>query len=197
MDIGDVLIRTTPMRQYAEFERITNVSAAEAARSLEDSDLVVAYETGRLDTRGFVEAACRTMGVRPLPVGLFSQAWNVVIGDVEPVLVEAAARLARCGKLVLASNANPMHWAEVRRRLAEAGVTAPALLSFRAGDRKPGLPFFQALADLDARVPTRALFIDDRDDNVEAASGFGMTAFHHRDVTSTIAFLERNLPGLW
>ena len=197
MDVGDVLIRTAPMRQYKELGRLTGKPARQISRSIASTGLVAAYEMGRLDTRSFVEATCRAMGVPTLPLEAFRGAWNTVVGDVEPMLIEVAAVLARFGRLVVASNANPMHWAEVSVRLAASGLTAPALLSFRVGARKPSLSFFRALAALDARVPQQALFVDDRGDNVESAMRFGMTGFRHREVSSTIAFLANGSGRPW
>jgi len=189
MDIGDVLIRTAPMAQWHDLGRRSGLPWREIAAAVETAGIVGAVETGRVSAREFC-AAIRAVLDRPaLSDADIEQAWNTVLLDVEPALAAVARRCADSGMLLLASNTSPIHWQKSQHLLARAGVRAPAVLSFEVGYAKPSARFFEVVARADPRVPRSACYIDDRDDNVDAATAFGMTGWLHSDPAVTAAFL--------
>lgn len=185
LDIGDVLVSTSPMRPYQTLERLTGVPASWARHRLDGSSLVAAYEIGGLNTRDFVVAASRVMGFRYLPVDVFAHAWNSAIRGIDVAIAQAAVPIAAAGKLALASNINPLHWSLVFSQLALLGLRAPSYLSFRLGHAKPERQFFESIHFASAQV----IYVDDQVDNVRAAVRHGMVGHLHRESRITAALL--------
>ncbi len=78
-------------------------------------------------------------------------------------------------RLVLASNTNELHYRWVTQQFPEHLACFDAsVLSFQVGSRKPERQFFQACVAASLVSPEECLFVDDRQDFVEAARSLGM-----------------------
>lgn len=189
MDVGDVLITTSPMAQYKALAQMVGMTWQQVADCIEDSGIVTHLERGVLDEDQFGDQIRQLLKRPGLSIGDIHQAWNRVIAGVEPIVVGAAAELAAQARLILASNTNPIHWRLVRARLRDHGIEAPAVLSFQIGVAKPDPAFFtdlrRAHPDLDG-----AVYIDDRADNVAAATQAGLAGRLHQDPAETAATLR-------
>ena len=190
IDLGDVLVRTAADAQYTALAELTGVPSRCWAAAADDSGLVAALEEGRIGFPVFAADLFTAAGVAPLPIHDVEEAWNKVVDGLDDQVTGAAAPLAHQGRLLLASNTSPPHFARIRRLLAATGIDAPACLSYEIGHRKPADAFFRALADADARVGQGAVFIDDRTEHIAAARRHGMTTHHHRDPEATAAYLR-------
>lgn len=188
MDVGDVVVRTVPMAHYRTLGRRTGLAWEHVADHLEGSGAIAAFECGRLTAAGFVEAVRRSLSVPDLSTDQVEEAWNAVVAEPEPVLVPTASRLAAAGRLLLASNTNPFHWRIVHRRLANVGISARACLSFDVGCVKPSPRFFAALRV--AAPSSHVVYVDDRRENVQAASTLGWIGWVHREPTATVDYLH-------
>jgi len=189
MDVGDVLVHTVPMAHYRALARYTGTPWERVAEIIEGTHIVSSFETGHMTPADFTDAVRALLSRPALRDQDVRRAWNAVVSDVDPVMTRVACRFAAPGRVLLASNTNPFHWQAVSARLAAAGVVAPACLSFEIGCAKPGRDFFAALA---ASYPqaTRAVYIDDRADNVTAAVRYGLTGLLHRDPADTAGRLS-------
>lgn len=190
MDLGDVLVRTVADAQYAALAELTGVPSPRWAAAADGTGLVAALEEGRVGFPAFAADLLARAGANPLPLADVEEAWNNVVGGLDDRVASAAAPLASQGRLLLASNTSPPHFARIHRLLVAAGIDAPACLSYEIGHRKPDDAFFLALADADARVRPGAVFIDDRAEHIAAARRHGLTAHHHRDSEATAAYLR-------
>jgi FMN phosphatase YigB (HAD superfamily) len=184
IDLGDVLIRTVPGGHHRQLARQCGLPAAEVADRLAGSGLPAAFDTGRLNTAQFAAAVCRLLGGRLTPAAV-TGAWRRVIGQPDAQMVAAVAPLARAGHVVLASNTDPLHWTVVRRRLQQAGLAAPAALSFRIGRAKPDPAFFRHVTAHFLRG-RHAVFVDDRPENVAAATATGLSGWVHLAAAASI-----------
>ncbi|MFE9098911.1 hypothetical protein [Streptomyces sp. NPDC007264] len=191
IDLGDVLVRTVADAQYAALAELTGVPALRWAAAADGTGLVAALEEGRIGFPAFAaDLLSRAGAADPLPLADVEEAWNRVVDGLDDRVASAAAPLTRQGRLLLASNTSPPHFARIQRLLVAAGIDAPACLSYEIGHRKPDDAFFRALADTDARVGAGAVFIDDRAEHIAAARRHGLTAHHHRDPEATAAYLH-------
>jgi FMN phosphatase YigB (HAD superfamily) len=191
MDIGDVLIRTVPKAHHRALAGLVGRGADEVAAGIDG--VAVAFESGELSEDEVVAAVRTGLGWAGLPAEDVERAWNEVIGAVDPIVAEVAARLAAAGRLVLASNTNPFHWRLIRTRLAEAGIDCPAHLSYEIGAMKPADAFYAAVLAGDPPVAPGSVFVDDRADNVTAANAHGLTGWLHQDPTATAEHLSAQL----
>lgn len=190
LDVGDVLVRTVPAAQYRALAARAGCDHERVSRLVDGAGIVPAFERGEMSSAGFAAAVSRVLHCPQLGVLDVRESWNAVIGEVDPLLARPARQLAMAGRLVLASNTNPYHWEVARRRLAAAGLSVPACLSFEIGRLKPDPSFFETLVTFDPRLRAGAVFVDDREEHVAAAICRGWTGRLHREPGQTAAYLD-------
>ena len=95
-------------------------------------------------------------------------------------------RLGELHRVMLFSNTNQEHWDHVVGLSGGRLGRLEAYLSHEIGDSKPALSAFELVAAKAGVDPARCLFIDDRQDNVEAARRAGF----HAEVFTSQAALE-------
>lgn len=84
------------------------------------------------------------------------------------------SRLARRLPVYLLSNTNRLHYEFIRANYAFARRVRGAVLSYRLGARKPEPAIYQAALKRARVRAARALFIDDRAENIEGAKQEGL-----------------------
>jgi FMN phosphatase YigB (HAD superfamily) len=189
MDVGDVLIRTFPGAHYRALAQDAGADWRDVGRVIEESGLPAEFEAGRLGAAEFAAALRAALGSPALPDHRLERAWRQIIGEADPQLAPLAAALAADDRLLLASNTNVWHWPTVCRRLAAAGIRAPACLSFEAGFVKPDPGFFRVLTRRYLGASRCMAYIDDRADNVAAAAELGLRGWQHLTPARTAAQL--------
>lgn len=102
-------------------------------------------------------------------------------------LVEALASRAR---VLLFSNTNREHWDYLLALSGGPLGAFEAYLSHEIGAAKPDPSAYRLVADRARIDPRRALFVDDRADNVAAADGIGFHTLVFKDQSGLIARLE-------
>jgi FMN phosphatase YigB (HAD superfamily) len=189
-DVGDVIVRTRTGEQYRELARRTGHDAGGLAQLLTASGLPAQLEHGTIGEVEFAHELGQLLGRPGLSMSDVWECWAAEIAGIDPVVAPAMAKWAQAGRLVLASNTNVLHWSVVSQLLDEAGIKAPAYLSFELGLTKPDPRFFARI-----EVDGVAVYVDDRAENVAAAQDAGMTGWLHSDSTATadhlIALLDQ------
>ncbi|TDC97487.1 hypothetical protein [Actinomadura sp. 7K507] len=181
------------MAQYRSLAYKTGRRWRWVADAIEECGVITGFETGAVSVQQFTDT------VRSLfPHGCLSAqdvvvAWQSVLGFTVVEIVHAVRALAADGRLLLASNTNPLHWQSVTSHLLTARIEAPAVLSFEVGYAKPSPNFFSAIFDADQRVADQAIFIDDLEQNVTAARRCGIPGRMHTDPLETAKWLRKLL----
>ncbi len=134
------------------------------------------YDCGRLSTTAFLDRLRQDLDLDASDDAI-GRAWCDIFTP-NPAIQELIVREKHAGtRLVLASNTNELHhqWFS---RVFEPVVQLfdVQVLSFRVGARKPDVQFFEACIRAADRAADQISFIDDRRDNVAAASALGMRA---------------------
>lgn len=189
MDVGDVLITTTPMAHYRALARRVAAPWRHVRAAIEDTGVITGFETGIVTPVEFTEVVRRTLAEPDLRHREILDAWTAVLGPLDPITTAAAAKAAAAGQLLLASNTNPTHWQLIQTRLSLAGIDAPACLSYLVGHAKPDAGFFRGLDDFIPARTQAAVFIDDRPDNVAAAVRHGLAGWQHTNSARTAAHI--------
>jgi FMN phosphatase YigB (HAD superfamily) len=189
LDVGDVLINTHPDAHYRALAGILGIPWRHVRLTIEHSGVVPEFELGHLSETQFADALRELLAAPHLPAAAVELAWCAVIGPIDNVIARPARSLSSAGRLMLASNTNPTHWRRIHSSVEQAGITAPALLSFEAGIAKPDPSFFTALTELIPRTVRCDLYIDDRAENVAAARAAGLPTARHTDPRATSARL--------
>jgi putative hydrolase of the HAD superfamily len=122
--------------------------------------------------------------------------WEVFTRDfcchlgLDARMLDLVNRLAHANRVMLFSNTNQVHWDHVNGLSGGALARLEAYLSHEIGAVKPHLRAFDLVAERAGIEPSRALFIDDRIDNVEAARLAGYQAEQFTDQTALEALLR-------
>lgn len=108
--------------------------------------------------------------------------WDVFVADwcshlgLDLAMLDYVELLAARRRVLLFSNTNHEHWQHLLRLSAGRLGRFEAHLSHEMGDAKPSPSAFRLLAARAGLVPARALFIDDKSENVAAAREAGFRA---------------------
>lgn len=105
----------------------------------------------------------------------FEAIWSAVIAIRGP-MIALVRRLSKHSRMGVISNIDPIHASHIRAHAGLAEVVASWTLSCEVGSVKPEAAIYRRALDSLALAPTDALLIDDRPENVGAASKLGMDA---------------------
>ncbi len=191
-DLGGVIV---PHDNDALYARLVSRCAAPNAM-----DLILA-ESG--DPRyGAGEVGVDALHARLVDELGYDGDWDVFVEDwcshlgLDQSMLEFVGELAQRNRLMLFSNTNRVHWEHVNALSGGALGQLEAYLSHEIGAVKPDLHAFRLVTELAGMEPGRALFIDDRMDNVEAARRAGYQAEQFTD-QATLEGLLRSRGVRW
>ena len=186
-DIGRVLVRLEPAPLLA-------LLAAHGAHD-HDLELLVTrlalyeHETGALPGEALLERLA-ALTPRPIPADAARAAWLDMF-ELDRDMVGLAHALAAERRVYLLSNIGDLHWMHLAREYRLHRIGHGALPSFLAGSMKPAAPIYAEAERRFALDPPRTVFIDDRHDNVAAATRRGWHGIVHEDYARTRAALDR------
>src|SRR5437879_6172397 len=106
-DLGGVIIPFDFRRGYAAMERHCPYPAAEIPKRIRSTGLVPLYETGRIESRDFVEGLTRALDVK-LSFEEFCEMWTAIFLPGTLVPEEMLDRLRARYRLVALSNTNEL-----------------------------------------------------------------------------------------
>lgn len=152
--------------------------------------------SGRLHPDAWLQGLNARSG-RNIPLEAMRAAWcDLFTFDLE--VVGIAEALATRLPLHLWSNTDPLHFAHLRPQLPVLERFRTLQLSCAMGCTKPGPAYFERAIDAGGFAPGRALFIDDRAENLVVPRALGMATVLHRDAATTrsalveLGLLERS-----
>jgi putative hydrolase of the HAD superfamily len=186
-DLGGVIVPHDNAVLYARLAQ-----ACAPARATEIVEAIVrdpGYERGELPIAHLHERLRREAGYAP--------GWAEFVADwcghlgLDTAMLDYVERLAARRRVLLFSNTNREHWEHLVRLSGGRLGRFEAHLSYEMGDAKPSLSSFRRVAARAGIAPARALFVDDRPDNVAAARQAGF----HAEVFTGQDALERLLAG--
>jgi len=135
-----------------------------------------AFDTGKLTPEEFHDQLCQRFSY----TGSFDEfvaLWNGIFIS-KPEVEEIIRALAGRTRLFIISNTNPLHFAHIVRHYDILNTFEDAFLSYRIGACKPEREIFQAALDRTGVDASRAIFIDDMKNHVEAAKKLGFQGSH-------------------
>jgi glucose-1-phosphatase len=181
-DLGNVLVHFDPRRACRNLASLAGCDLSVAEQALYGSGLETLYEQGAVDDAGFL-AALR----QHLP-GPYADADALeAIGDMftfnASICPLVSAIVASGIPVGILSNTCPAHWRWVLRQgwgLFDRTFRV-TVVSYEVRSMKPESRIYQHAASL-AGVPPQSIgFIDDREENVQAARQQGWLAVRYQD----------------
>ena len=123
------------------------------------------------------------------PEGLIEEleSWPL---NLYPGAIELLQSLQKRHTLGCLSNTNPIHWPLQRDGMGLGDYFSRQYVSYEIGALKPDSAVFEHVIEDLACEPERILFLDDREENVEAATAMGIEARRVKGIDETRAALE-------
>ncbi|HTY94602.1 MAG TPA: HAD family phosphatase [Steroidobacteraceae bacterium] len=146
------------------------------------------HETGRLDGAGLIARFC-ALAPRA-PQAQLLQRWRDMFSAHEDML-HLARQVTPHHGVYLLSNIGELHWDHLVERYAVDRIGHGALPSFQAGVMKPDTAIYAQAEQRFGLAPATTVFIDDREENIEAARVRGWHGIVHRNFADTRLALLR------
>jgi HAD superfamily hydrolase (TIGR01509 family) len=176
-DIGRVIIGVDMTRSIGALGKHQGLSHLKVLRAMEADAHWPDWQQGRMAPRDWHAHLSKKLGFS-YSFEEFCKIWNSVLHP-DPILPETLfERLKKKCSLALLSNTDPIHVAHFEANYSFVRLFRTRVYSCRVGSSKPSpIIYHHALREVSA-MPDEALFIDDLRENVMAAAGLGINAFH-------------------
>ena len=188
-DIGDVLFTWSAKTK-------TSISPKSLGMIIKSS-IWDDFERNRISQETCYKQAGEKFGLAPEEIATaFQQATDSLRSDDRLISVIRDLKAASQGQLrVFAmSNISLPHYQVLRTKPADWEIFDELFASGAVGERKPDLKFYKHVIAKTGVDPQKAIFVDDKVENVLTARAFGFTGIVFDDVSNVIRNL-RNLLG--
>jgi HAD superfamily hydrolase (TIGR01509 family) len=141
------------------------------------------FEKGFISPEGFLDEIKRFMK-QNISNELLKQAWCKMLLDTPPRRLEIIQALGEKYRIYLLSNTNKIHtdyyneYLKGMFNIDYRKLFRKAYYSFELGLKKPDIKIFEHVLSDSCLDPSRTLFIDDTELNVDAASSLGILSLH-------------------
>lgn len=179
-DLGNVLLNINPSLTDTALRELKIPDFDTVYQNLVKQDIFNQLETNHISGAQFIEAIKSAAGI-PIQDYEIINAWNALLLDFPLRRLQILQQLQLHYDLVLLSNTNEIHEQQFNKTLLSAhgipniGVFFDKVYySHRVGMRKPNPALFQRVLDECSFKPEHTLFIDDIEENTNAASALGI-----------------------
>jgi putative hydrolase of the HAD superfamily len=175
-DLGGVILDINPDLTWDAFKKI---ASPEYKQQFIPNGLLRDFETGKIHMAAFIDRINVLLGTQLNEIQ-FKAAWNAMLLDYKPMRIEKIKTLKQSHKLFLLSNTNSIHFNFFSQKLInEYGLSFTDLfntvyVSHEIGLIKPDLAIFKTVLSQQNLNPQHTLFIEDTQENAEAAQKLGI-----------------------
>lgn len=193
-DVGTVLVHEEPVERLLEqWHARSGICLERLADAVESIDPVDLAE-GRVTERHMADELARRFGLTSGQVDVWmADFWDWYCGTSNEMVRGYARSLRPTYQTAILSNSCDGARREEERRLAFHEDFDPIVYSHEVGLAKPDPRVFEYVLTALGCTAREVAYVDDRIENVEAASALGIRAMHHIDTVSTLAWFDRLL----
>ena len=189
-DLGGVMVWTRWSNLTEPLAEMTGATPEAVMETIRTGDAYNPHMRGELDYSGFHRKLTDDLGVELTPDELL-ELWNSVLEPNEAIN-PIVRRLKGHYRLAIGSNTDDPHFNKGKEVQPVVLEFDDVLVSYELGVCKPDPEFFvRGLAKLEVEAE-ECIFIDDLEDNVEAARSLGITGIRFESAE----LLEQKLKGL-
>ena len=151
----------------------------------------------RLDTDGITLRTMHGRLRKALPLSVDYQEFRALVCDQSllayPSVLRALRRLRKAGgvHVVFTSNVSRPVWRGIERKFALRRYADASVLSFRLGTLKPSPRFFRAALRMSRTVPREVCYLDDAQENVDAARRMGIPSWRVSRPEQTVRYVRK------
>lgn len=179
-DFGNVIININISCTFKAFSDLTLKTEAQVRKLFAESEIFKKYETGYFDDEEFRDAIRQTLNY-PLLDDEIDSAWNALLLDIPQERIDYLENLKYKYPIYLLSNTNSLHIQKCIK-LFKSQYNIPnfrtlfehAFLSYEMKLWKPDYQIYEEVINHIGCKPEEILFLDDNQDNVDAASDMGI-----------------------
>jgi FMN phosphatase YigB (HAD superfamily) len=197
-DFGAVLI---PIQEERTRKAFKDLGALESLSN--QNDLFQKFERGELSKNEFLSALQSFFFRKTIFKKDLANAWNALCHEAIPSdnirLIKSLGKSYNC---FLLSNTNSLHLAKIKENSGRFSFNKflkafnGLYLSHEMGTRKPEKSFYQTVLEEQKLLAEECLFIDDREENIEAAEALGLKTWHFNPEKDDILKLTKRLKKL-
>ncbi len=147
------------------------------------------YESGKIGTLEFLKELNLALEA-DIDAAEFNTLWNATFRE-NAQMAELLIKLKNKYPLYLLSNTNESHYTFIQNQYNVARHFDELILSYEVGSIKPDLKIYREVISRSGFEPANCVFIDDLEDNVEAARSIGMQGIVFTDHDELVKQLER------
>jgi FMN phosphatase YigB (HAD superfamily) len=179
-DIGRVIVGVDVSRAMQGLSSSIPLSPKEIWSAIEKDPRFVDLQDGRITARDWHLHIVRRLGGN-LTYDQFTQAWNAALLPETLQPDSLWAGLAKKYRLSLLSNTDPIHVAHMESTFTFFKYFPVRIYSCVVGSSKPKPVIYQEALRATKVKANEAVYIDDLEENVAAASSLGMIGVHCAD----------------
>lgn len=179
-DLGQVIVDLNPQLVLQRFESLVGDSNKSIPELIKDTQLLIEYEKGLMTTKEFIDASNDFLRSN-IYENDFIEAWNLMIGEIPAKRLNLMKNLQDKFKVMVLSNTNEMHEIYFETKIHNeqngkklADFAHHVLYSHHINLRKPEKSIYDYVIDHFTQEPAKALFLDDKQENVNAAIEAGL-----------------------
>ena len=189
-DLGKVIIFFDNHIFFRKIEKYCPYSLSEildkVARNME---LVSSFDKGRITPVEFYRKVKKTLKAK-IDFEQFYAIYNDIFWLNPPVL-EILKKLRPQYRLILLSNTDQMRFSFITKKLPQILLFDAYVLSFEVGYMKPESEIYHIALEKAGATAGECLFIDDRQENIEAAQRIGINCIHFQAETNLQVELKK------
>ncbi|OFX48906.1 MAG: hypothetical protein A2046_07945 [Bacteroidetes bacterium GWA2_30_7] len=174
-DLGGILLNIDFQKSVDEFKKLGFSEFGNILNNYWLNDFFHDFEKGLILPKDF-RAKIRKMSNINISDNEFDNAWNAMILDFPSNRIETLKSLSKTYSLFLLSNTNIIHYdiynADFSKQFSTNGLEElfeKAYFSHQIKMRKPDLAIFKLVLDENNLIADETIFIDDNDENLNAA----------------------------
>ncbi len=174
-DLGNVLINFDHRIAVKKILRYTQKNEQNIYQLFFDSGLTKDFEEGKSSPLDFFKKVKDLLGL-DIGYSKFLPIWNNIFFEtpLNKKMQNLLGMIKGKYKLVMISNINITHYEFLRKKMPVFGEFDKIILSYEIGFRKPAFQIYDAALKSVNAGSSKAFYIDDRADLIEAALGLGI-----------------------
>ena len=173
-DLGNVIINISFDKMFDYWAEVYGYDVNMIKRRFEFDEMYHQFEKGKIETNVYRKYVVEKLGLHISEVE-FDKGWNDIYLDLVPGIGGLLQVLKSRFRLLALTNTNKAHAAKWKNKYAqELANFEKVFCSHEIGARKPERKVYEIVLDYLKLEPNRVLFLDDKLENVKAASRSGM-----------------------
>lgn len=189
-DLGKVLLDFDYSIAGRRIAAQSKMPASEVQKFLDQTPLLHRYETGLMTRQEFFETVCAQTGFRG-HINEFSGHFADIFTEMRDMTALHAAIRRRGIPTYIFSNTNDLAAEHVRRAFPFFANFDGYVLSHEVGAMKPAAKIYEALENMSGKRGSQILYIDDRQENIDAGAARGWQTILQTEPANTIAELKK------